>query len=171
MDRYTRFANTWKAVGVTSRVRWHQRNTLDRFNAMLVRRLAERYGEETKVIMEEIAYQIGLEDGEKIGENLNIDRASLESALVPLETMALLTGIDSEVAGDRKSRQFPHLTFKCTDCLFGQIFEGMDQDLRERVCLKYSRGLVHSVNKNTDVKVLRKCCLGNRQCEFVVTFL
>jgi len=171
MDRYTRFANTWKAVGVTSRVRWHQRNTLDRFNAMLVRRLAERYGEETKALMEEIGYQIGLEDGEKIGENLNIDRASLESALVPLETMALLTGIDSEVAGDRKSRQFQHLSFKCTDCLFGQIFEGMDQDLRERVCLKYSLGLVHSVNKNTDVKVLRKCCLGNRQCEFVVTFL
>jgi hypothetical protein len=101
MDRYTRFANIWKAVGVTSRVRWHQGATLDRFNAMLVKRLAEKYGEEVKVLMEDVACQIGLEDGEKIGENLNIDHTSMQSALVPLETVALLTGIDSEVAATR----------------------------------------------------------------------
>ena len=170
MDSYTRFANTWKAVGVTNRVRWHQGSTLDRFNAMLVRRLAEKYGEEAKVLMEDVGYQIGLEDGEKICENLSVDHAAMQSALVPLETVALLSGIDSEVAGDRKSRQFQHLSFKCNACLFGQIFDGMDQDVRERVCLKYSKGLVHSVNKNAEVTVLRKCCMGNRQCEFMVTF-
>ena len=170
MDRYTRFANTWKAVGVTSRVRWHQGATLDRFNSMLVKRLAEKYGEEVKVLMEDVAYQIGLEDGEKIGENLNIDHTSMQCALVPLETVALLTGIDSEVVGDKKSRQFQHLSFKCSACLFGQIFDGLDQDVRERVCLKYSLGLVHSVNKEADLKLMRKCCLGNRQCEFMVTF-
>ena len=170
MDRYTRFANTWKAVGVTSRVRWHQSNTLDRFNAMLVKRLADRYGEEAWVLMEEAGYQIGIEDGEKICENLNVDHSSMKSALIPLETVALLSGIDSGVSGDNKSRQFQHLTFKCSNCLFGHIFDGMDQDVRERVCLKYSLGLVHSVNKNTEIKVLRKCCLGNRQCEFMVTF-
>jgi hypothetical protein len=170
MDRYTRFANTWKAVGVTSKVRWHQGSTLDRFNAMIVKRLADKYGEEVKVLMEDIAYQIGLEDGEKIGENLNIDHTALQSALVPLETVALLTGIDSEVAGDKKSRQFQHLSFKCSSCLFGQIFDSLDQDVRERVCQKYSLGLVHSVNKEADLKLMRKCCLGNRQCEFMVTF-
>jgi hypothetical protein len=170
MDRYTRFANTWKAVGVTSKVRWHQGSTLDRFNAMLVKRLADKYGEEVKVLMEDVAYQIGLEDGEKIGENLNIDHTALQSALVPLETVALLTGIDSEVAGDKKSRQFQHLSFKCSSCLFGQIFDSLDQDVRERVCQKYSLGLVHSVNKEADLKLMRKCCLGNRQCEFMVTF-
>jgi len=170
MDRFTRFANTWKSVGVTSKVKWQQRSTLDRFNTMLVRRLADKYGEETKALMEEIAYQIGLEDGEKICENLNLDTAAMPSALVPLETVALLTGIDSEVYSDKKSRQFPHLSFKCAGCIFGQIFDGMDQDIRERVCHKYSLGLVHSVNKDADIKVLRKCCVGNRQCEFMVTF-
>ncbi len=170
MDRYTRFANAWKAVGVSSKVRWHQSSTLDRFNTILVKRLADKYGEEAKVLMEDVAYQIGLEDGEKICENLNIDPSQLSSALVPLETVAVLSGIDSEVAGDKKSRQFQHLSFKCSNCLFGQIFDSLDKDVRERVCLKYSTGLVHSVNKNTDIKLLRKCCQGNRQCEFVVTF-
>ncbi|HEY3273931.1 MAG TPA: hypothetical protein VGJ92_09225 [Methanocella sp.] len=170
MDRYTRFANTWKAVGITSKVRWHQGSTLDRFNAMLVKRLAEKYGEEAKALMEDVAYQIGLEDGEKICENLNVDNKLMQSALVPLETVALLSGIDSEVSGDKKSRQFQHLSFKCSACLFGQIFDGLDQDVRERVCLKYSTGLVHSVNKEADLKLMRKCCLGNRQCEFMVTF-
>jgi hypothetical protein len=137
---------------------------------MIVKRLADKYGEEVKVLMEDVAYQIGLEDGEKIGENLNIDHTALQSALVPLETVALLTGIDSEVAGDKKSRQFQHLSFKCSSCLFGQIFDGLDQDVRERVCQKYSLGLVHSVDKEADLKLMRKCCLGNRQCEFMVTF-
>ena len=170
MDRYTRFANTWKAVGVTSRVRWHQGSTLDRFNAMLVKRLADKYGEEAKLLMEDVAYLIGQEDGEKICENLSVDSSSLPSALMPLETVALLSGIDSEIAGDKKSRQFQHLSFKCSSCLFGQIFDGLDQDVRERVCQKYSTGLVHSVNPNADVRLMRKCCLGNRQCEFLVTF-
>jgi hypothetical protein len=137
---------------------------------MLVKRLADKYGEEARVLMEEVAYQIGLEDGEKICENLNVDSSPLPSALVPLETVALLSGIDSEVAGDKKSRQFQHLSFKCTSCLFGQIFDGLDQDVRERVCQKYSMGLVHSVNEDADVRLMRKCCLGNRQCEFLVTF-
>jgi hypothetical protein len=170
MDRFTRFANTWKSVGVTSKVKWHQRSTLDRFNVMLFRRLTDRYGEEAKAIMEDVAYQIGLEDGEKICENLNLDKAAMPSALSPLETIALLTGIDSEVYSDKKSRQFPHLSLKCAGCVFGQLLDGMDQDIRERVCLKYSLGLVHSVNKETELKVLRKCCNGNRQCEFMVTF-
>ncbi len=170
MDRFTRFANTWKAVGVTSKVKWQQRSTLDRFNAMLVRRLTDKYGDEAKALMEDIAYQIGLEDGEKICENLNLDAAAMTSALVPLETVALLTGIDSEVYSDKKSRQFPHLSLKCGGCIFGQLFEGMDQDIRERICYRYSLGLVHSINKETDIKVLRKCCMGNRQCEFMVTF-
>ncbi|OPY26414.1 MAG: hypothetical protein A4E28_02523 [Methanocella sp. PtaU1.Bin125] len=170
MDRFTRFANTWKSVGVTSRVKWQQHSTLDRFNVMLVRRLTDRYGEEAKALMEDVAYQIGLEDGEKICENLNLDRAAITSALSPLETIALLTGIDSEVSGDKKTRQFPHLSFKCGGCVFGQILDGMDRDVRERVCLKYSLGLIHSVNKEADLKVLRRCCQGNRQCEFVVTF-
>ncbi len=170
MDKYTRFANTWKAIGVTSKVKWHQRSTLDRFNGMLVKRLAEKYGDEVKALTEDVAYQIGLEDGEKICENLNLDHTAMASALVPLETVALLSGIDSEVNGDKKSRQFPHLTFKCTGCMYGQIFEGMDQGIRERVCLKYTTGLVHSVNKETEIKMLRKCCQGNRQCELMVTF-
>ncbi len=170
MDRYTRFANTWKAIGVTSRVRWHQGSTQDRFNATLVKRIAEKYGEEALAMMEDVAYQIGLEDGGKICENLNVDHASMQSALVPLETVALLSGIDSEVVGDKKSRQFQHFSFKCTGCLFGQIFDSLDQGIRERVCEKYALGLVHSMNKETDLKLTRKCCQGNRQCEFTVTF-
>lgn len=170
MDRYTRFANTWKAIGLTSRVRWHRGSTLDRFNALIIRKLTDRYGAEARALMEDAGYQVGLEDGANICENLNIDHASMESALVPLETVALLSGIDSEVAGDRRSRQFQHLSFKCSRCLFGQLFDGLDPEVREQVCAKYTAGLVHSVNKDTEVQLLRKCCNGSRQCEFLVTF-
>ena len=170
MDRFTRFANTWKAVGVTSRVRWHQGSTIDRFNTMLVKRLAEKYGDEVRAVMEDVAYQIGLEDGEKICENLAVDPASLRDSFIPLETVALLSGVDSEVTGDRKSRQFQHMTFKSGGCIFGQIFDSLDGETREKVCERYAIGLVRSVNKDADVNVLRKCCKGNRQCEFMVTF-
>lgn len=170
MDKYTRFANTWKAVGVTSKVRWHQNSTIDRFNAMLVKTLTERYGDEVNSILADISYQIGLDDGRKICENLKIDPALPGSSLVPLETVALLSGVDSEVSGDRRSRQFPQLTFKSGGCIFSQMFGSMDAGLKNMVCEKYSQGLVHAVNKDAEVKVLRKCCNGNRQCELMVTF-
>jgi len=169
MDRYTRFANTWKAVGVTSRVRWQHQDTIDRFNALLVKNLMERYGGEARELLASVSYQIGLEDGRKIAETLNIDPSAPGASLIPLETIALLSGANSEVSGDRRSRQFPQLAFKSSGCIFPQIFEGLEADAKEIVCEKYSQGLAQAINKDAEVQLLRKCCRGNRQCEFMVT--
>lgn len=171
MDKHTRFANTWKAVNVTSRVRWQQNNTIDRFNALLVKRLTDQYGDDGKGILADVSYQIGIEDGRKICENLRIDPSAPRSSLMPLETIALMSGVDAEVTGDRHPRQLPQqtLTFKSGGCIFSGIFGGIDPSLKDLICEKYTQGLVHAVNKNAEIRLLRKCCGGNRQCEFAVT--
>jgi hypothetical protein len=126
MDKFTRFANTWKSVGVTSRVKWQQRSTLDRFNVMLIRRLTDKYGEDARAMTEDVAYQIGLEDGEKICENMNLDTGLLASVLVPLETIALLSGTTPRSTAT-KSPGSSHLSFKCGGCIFSRISDSMDR--------------------------------------------
>ncbi|WP_424358812.1 hypothetical protein [Methanocella sp. MCL-LM] len=170
MDRYTKFANAWKTVGVSSKVRWQQRSVDERLSTGLARKLIERFGNEAKAALAEVALQIGLEDGRKICENLRIDPESPRASLIPLETVSLLSGVDYEVTGDNKARQFPHLTIKSGGCILGKVFEGIDPDIREHICESYTMGLVQAVTKDAQVKVLRKCCAGNSQCELVVSF-
>ena len=170
MDKYTKFANAWKTIGVSQKVRWQQRNVNERLCAGLARKLIERFGNDAKIVLAEVALEIGLEDGNKICENIKIDGDSPRSSLIPLETVSLLSGTDYEVIGDNKARQFPYLTVKAGGCILGKVFEGIDPDIREHICENYTLGLIRAVNKGADVKVLRKCCTGSRQCEFVVNF-
>lgn len=170
MDRYTKFANTWNSIGVTSRVSWHQRNTLDRLNAVLVKKLVERFGDDAKKIVAEISHNIGLEDGAKICENLKIDKDATRSGIIALETVALLSGVDYEITGDRKARQFPHLTMSSSSCVFGNAFDEIEPGVRDIVCENYTLGLIRAVSGDVEVKVLRKCCCGNKKCEIMVNF-
>lgn len=170
MDRYTKFANAWKTVGVSSKVRWQQHSVDERLSTGLARKLIERFGNDAKTAVAEVAMQIGLEDGQKICETLRIDRDSPRASLIPIETVSLLSGVDYEVTGDEKARQFPQMTIKSGGCILGKVFEGVDPDIRSYICESYTLGLIQAVNKNAQVKVLRKCCAGNSQCELMVSF-
>jgi hypothetical protein len=170
MDKYTKFANAWKTVGVSQKVRWQQRSVNERLSAGLARKLIERFGDDAKAALADVALEIGLDDGRKICENLKIDPDSPRASLIPLETVSLLSGVDYEVTGDNKARQFPHLTTRSGGCVLSKVFEGIDPDIRSYICENYMLGLVQAVNKNAEVKLLRKCCAGNTQCELVVSF-
>jgi len=169
MDKYTKFANAWKTIGVSSKVRWQQRNINDRLCAGLTRRLIERFGDAAKEEAATVALQIGLEDGHKICENLKIDRELPRASLIPLETISLMSGVEYEVTGDQKTRQFPHMTIRSGGCILGHVLEGIDPDLRQHICESYTLGLIRAVTPDADVKVIRKFCAGNRQCELVVS--
>lgn len=170
MDKYTKFANAWKTIGVSSKVRWQQRNVNERLCGGIARKLLQRYGDDAKAEIAAIAMDIGLEDGRKILENLKVDVSSPRASLIPLETVSLLSGIDYEIIGDNRARQFPQITIRSGGCILEQVFEGIDPDVREHICESYTLGLIRAVNKDADVKVLRKCCAGNRQCELLVSF-
>lgn len=166
MDRFIQFANNWKTVGVTSKVRWQQANTLDRLNAHIFRRLADKYGEEVEAILSEASLTIGLEDGKKICENLNLDPYSTRACLTPIETISLLSGIDSEVStGDKKGTT---RSIKVKGCIYATMFGGMGQGARAIACESYSTGLVHAINGKAELKVVKRNCAGSRHCEFVV---
>ena len=86
-DKYLNFAKTWKTVGVTSRLRWQQSNSLGRFNKYLLIRFIDRYGDKAMEMISETGLTIGLEDGKKICDNLNLDASSLRACLIPIEAV------------------------------------------------------------------------------------
>jgi len=97
MDKYVNFAKTWKTVGVTSRLRWQQNNSLGRFNKYLLIRFIDRYGEKALEVISETGLAVGYEDGKKIVDNLNLDANSLRALLIPIEAISLLSGVDSDI--------------------------------------------------------------------------
>ncbi|MCD1294395.1 hypothetical protein CUJ83_05200 [Methanocella sp. CWC-04] len=167
MDRFKQFANSWKTVGVTSRVKWQQSNTIDRLNSQLIKALVEKYGEEVMAIISDITFEIGLEDGKKICENLNLESGTTKGCVMPLETVSLLSGIDSEVCGSGKDQRSTSIRIR--GCMFSGMFDGMNPDIKSRACESYSLGLVRAVNDKAELKVSRKCCATNKFCEFVVS--
>lgn len=167
MDRYSRFANAWKTIGVSSRVKWQQSSAVDRFNAHLLRTLAAKHKEETVELLREAGFGFGQEDGRIIAENLSISNKSVRSCLMPLEAISLLSGVDSEVSPSRNDASKQSLVTK--GCIFEKMMASLPQDVRVVACESYSKGIVSAVNPKAELKVSRGRCSGAKHCDFVVT--
>lgn len=168
MDRYSRFANAWKTIGVSSRLKWQPGSAVDRFNAHLLRTLAERHKEETKELLHEVGLTIGQEDGKKICENLGIVNRSMRSCLMPLEAISLLSGVDSAVSPSRNDAAGKQ-SLVTKGCIYEKMMESLPQDVRIIACESYSNGIVSAVNPTACIKVTRGRCSGGKHCDFVVT--
>jgi hypothetical protein len=167
MDKFRQFANSWKTVGVTNKVRWSHGSAIERFNSYLLKNLLGYYGDNVKPIIADTSFSVGLDDGKKICENLNLDPNSTRDCITPIETVSLLSGIDSEIIGDGRKSNRP-VTIRVKGCIFSGMFEGFDADVKSASCEKYSLGLVRAVSDKADLKVSKKCCVNNKYCEFVV---
>jgi hypothetical protein len=170
MDKYVNFAKTWKTVGVTSRLRWQQNNSLGRFNKYLLIRFIDRYGEKALEVISETGLAVGYEDGKKIVDNLNLDSNSLRALLIPIEAISLLAGVDSDILVE--SNYGPgSICLRVNDCIYATLFDGMNvgADFKTNACTSYSTGLTHAVSEKSRVKVVKRRCAGDKYCEFVVT--
>ena len=169
VDKYVNFAKTWKTVGVTSRLRWQQNNSLGRFNKYLLIRFIDRYGEKAMEVIAETGLAVGYEDGKKICDNLNLDSNSLRATLIPIEAISLLAGVDTDILVE--SNYGPgSICLRVNDCIYSTLFDGMNiaTDFKTNACSSYSTGLTHAVSAKAHVKVVKKCCAGDKFCEFVV---
>lgn len=167
MDRFKQFANSWKTVGVNSKVRWQHSNTHDRFNSFLLKRLIQKLGSEAMPIIAEAGIAIGLEDGRKMCENLQLDTSTGKACLTPLETIALLSGIDSEISAESRNKH--SATLKVKSCPFSTIFHDMSPEIRDKACESYATGLTRAVNSSADLKINKGCCHNHKYCEFMVS--
>lgn len=168
-DKYVNFAKTWKTVGVTSRLKWQQSNSLGRFNKYLLIRFIDRYGENALEVISETGLAVGFEDGKKIVDNLNLDAGSLRALLIPIEAIALLAGVDSDILVD--SNYGPHgICLRVSDCIYSTLFDGMKvaSDFKTNACVSYTTGLTRAVSEKSRVRVVRRRCAGDKYCEFVV---
>jgi|WetSurMetagenome_2_1015567.scaffolds.fasta_scaffold108922_2 hypothetical protein len=170
-DKYLNFAKTWKTVGVTSRLRWQQSNSLGRFNKYLLIRFIDRYGDKAMEMISETGLTIGLEDGKKICDNLNLDASSLRACLIPIEAVSLLSGVDSEIPSE--NIHGPNtMCLRVSECIYASLFDGMNMssDFKLNACRSYSRGLTRAVSDKATVRVVKRKCAGDNHCEFVVSF-
>ncbi len=169
MDRYVNFAKTWKMVGVTSRLRWQQNNSLGRFNKYLLIRFIDRYGDKAMEVISETGLTVGYEDGKKICDNLHLDSGSLRALLIPIEAISLLAGVDSDILVE--SNYGPgSICLRVDDCIYATLFDGMNvgADFKTNACASYSTGLTRAVNEKSRVRVVKRRCAGDPYCEFVV---
>ena len=164
------FAKTWKTVGVASRLRWQQNNSLGRFNKYLLTRFIDRYGEKAMEVIAETGLAVGFEDGKKICDNLNLDANSLRATLIPVEAISLLAGVDSDILVETNYGP-GSICLRVNDCIYATLFDGMNvaADFKTSACSSYSTGLTHAVSPKTHVKVVKRRCAGDKFCEFVVT--
>jgi hypothetical protein len=170
MDRYVNFAKTWKTVGVTSRLRWQQNNSLGRFNKYLLIRFIDRYGDKAMEVISETGLTVGYEDGKKICDNLNLDPGSLRALLIPIEAISLLAGVDSDILVE--SNYGPgSICLRVDDCIYATLFDGMSvgPDFKTNACTSYSTGLTRAVSEKSRVRLVRRRCAGDKYCEFVVS--
>lgn len=170
-DKYLNFAKTWKTVGVTSRLRWQQSNSLGRFNKYLLIRFIDRYGDKAMEMISETGLQIGLEDGKKICDNLNLDATSLRASLIPIEAISLLSGVDSEIPAENIHGPGT-MSLRVNECIYASLFDGMNMstDFKLNACRSYSRGLIRAVSDKVNVSVIKRKCGGDNHCEFLVSF-
>ncbi len=169
MDKYVNFAKTWKTVGVSSRLKWQQNNSLGRFNKYLLIRFIDRYGENAMEVIAETGLAVGYEDGKKIVDNLNLDANSLRALLIPIEAISLLAGVDSDILVE--STYGPgSICLRVNDCIYATLFDGMNvaADFKTSACTSYSTGLTHAVSEKSKVRVVKRKCAGDKYCEFVV---
>lgn len=168
-DKYLNFAKSWKTVGVTSRLRWQQNNSMGRFNKYLLIRFIDRYGEKALEVISDTGLAVGYDDGKKICDNLNLDANSLRACLIPIEAISLLAGVDSDIL--LESNYGPGtMCLRVNDCIYATLFDGMEVggDFKTNACTAYSRGLAHAVSEKANVRVVKRRCAGDKYCEFVV---
>ncbi|MCL7411253.1 MAG: hypothetical protein M8350_05535 [Methanosarcinaceae archaeon] len=159
-DKYRKFANNWKLIGVSSKIDFkEQRLTEDIMNKLLPL-IRDSFGDEGLSVIKKAFFLVGVEKGQEILGLLG-DTNDVLSCIMPLETVCMLVGIESNLVKEEG---------KVTLHVFGCPFETTLQDSipKNILCECYSQGLVHAANPDLSLKQPCKSCMGDDHCEFVI---
>ncbi|HEC56374.1 MAG TPA: hypothetical protein ENI32_00570 [Candidatus Syntrophoarchaeum butanivorans] len=159
MERSRRFAREWRSIGLAKRMKWRQEKG-DGMVSLITAKIVEAFGENGLDVLSAAYEEKGEEDGSKIAESLNIERADLHSAVSVIEALCIIFGIDSNF-----KEEGGRMTLKLDACPFEYILTLY----RESLCIYYVQGLVHAINPCVKVKIVKKICEGGDHCLFQFT--
>ena len=159
-DKFHRFANNWKLIGVSSKVDFKEQHLIEGIMHKLLPLIRDAFDEDGMDVIKKAFFLVGLEKGHEILGTLDGTK-DVSTCIMPLETVCMLMGIESnQVKEDGK----------VTLHVFGCPYEGAMQDSfpKEIFCECYSKGLMSAANSDMRMTQPRKLCLGDEHCEFVI---
>lgn len=167
MDRYNRFAQTWKSIGISSKVKWRGSHKGKQVTPLILSKMVDAFGDDAIAIIEEVFESIGKEDAIELSPNLEIGRNDANGCLDLIDVLCLLIGLESErlKADDGAS------IIKVVGCPYNVILGDINAPGKMAACLKYTGALIGSVNEGAKLDIVKRCCEGDDHCEFVVNVM
>ncbi|MHC1596269.1 MAG: hypothetical protein ACXQTO_05410 [Candidatus Syntropharchaeales archaeon] len=157
MERSKRFAQEWKSIGLTNRMKW-RKGRQDEITPLIIAKIVETFGGKGLEVLSAAYEEAGGRDGSKIAKSLHIDSDDLPAAISLVETLCIIFGIHSNSNDESEDR----ITLTLDAC----PFEDTLKLYRESLCIYYLRGLIHAINPNVRVKIPKKICEGDGNCIF-----
>ena len=159
-DKYRKFANNWKLVGVSSKIDFKEQRLNEDIMNRLLPLIRETFGEGGMDVIKKAFYLAGLEKGREIMETIEAPNDS-SSCMMPLETVFMLRGFKTKL-----NRENNNIALRVFGCPYENIMPDTFQ--KEVLCKYYSKGLVHAVNPNVSISQPCRSCMGDEHCEFVI---
>ena len=167
MDRYNRFAQTWKSIGVSSKVKWRGSHKGKQVTPLILSKMIDTFGDDAIAIIEEVFDEIGREDAKELSANLNKERNDANGSLDLIDMICLLIGLESE----RFETDDSSSNIRVAGCPYNVILGDINPPGRMAACLKYTEALIKSVNEDVKLDIVKRCCEGDNYCEFVVSVI
>lgn len=159
-DKYRKFANNWKLVGVSSKIDFKEQRLNEDIVNKILPLIRDTFGNEGMDVIKQTFYLVGLEKGREIIETMEITNET-SSCIAPLETVFMLKGFKT-----KHTTENGDITLRVFGCPYENIIP--DTFPKEVLCKYYSKGLVHAVNPNVSISQPCRSCMGDDHCEFVI---
>ncbi|MDO9517382.1 MAG: hypothetical protein Q7J10_04950 [Methanosarcinaceae archaeon] len=159
-DKYRKFANNWKLIGVSSKIDFKEQRLLEEIMHKLLPLIRDSFGEGGLDVIKKAFFLVGVEKGQEILGLLD-DTKDVSSCIMPLETVCMLMGIESILV-----KEDGNITLHVFGCPFKTTMQ--DSIPKNILCECYSKGLVYAANPDILLKQPCKSCMGDDHCEFVI---
>lgn len=135
-DRYRRFSETWRAIGVARQ--W--RVPREALQEALLQGLLEALGPRADEVVGRVYEEAGRGDGPRLAESLGLSPQGLEGLLSLLETSCLMSGVETEVV----SREAGRAVLQVSGYPFRETVQGLPAPAGRLACERYVQGIVSS---------------------------
>lgn len=159
-DKYRKFANNWKLVGVSSKIDFKEHRLNEDIMNRLLPLICDTFGDGGMDVIKKAFYLVGLEKGKEIIETMEVTNDTL-CCMLPLETVFMLGGFGTKLDTENDT-----IVLRVFGCPYENIMSGAFP--KEVLCKYYSKGLVHAVDPNVYISQPCRSCMGDEHCEFVI---
>ncbi|MDY6964883.1 MAG: L-2-amino-thiazoline-4-carboxylic acid hydrolase [Halobacteriota archaeon] len=165
MDRYTKFARTWKSIGLSTKVKWHGAHARKLIAPLLLQTMVDSFGEEAIKIIEDLFYSIGKEDAKRLYNRITITKTNAHVCLGLIELICLLEGVETVFVKSDDDNSVLHIR----DCPYRIILEEiLPPKGKVCACFKYTQAIIESISDEAELKITKRLCEGDDFCEFIV---